>query len=229
MPFILYFLFFLPLQFLLLDITSSVAAGSIVNVTIDDTLGDSRTNLKVQYSESTSSAHLSSANNTGWKHQTSQSCNDCQVKAICQNDDDVCTRTSMTPLNGTKVTVTFQFNGSAVYIYFAPAHSTSSGNKPNANSAEFLLNGQHSTSVDLIQQHNSSAGDWLVYSISSIPFGLHQFSIQLSYPSSAVFDYAVYTDRRWKYYSIGLERYHGAERQPGLTVCHISSIFIFIF
>jgi len=79
--------------------------------------------------------------------------------------------------------------GSAIYIYFILVNSTSSGNSSNATGTDFLLDGKHVGHYEQSGKHNDS----LVYSNSSISSGNHQFSIQLSYPSYAVFDYATYT------------------------------------
>ncbi|KAK7439420.1 hypothetical protein VKT23_017641 [Stygiomarasmius scandens] len=176
-----FLIFCLFIGFGLKDLT--LVEGKFVNVTIDDTLGDARTGLKVQYS---SSSEHPNANGTVWTHQT---CDDChQVKTTCQ-DGSICTWSSATPLNGTEATATFQFNGSAIYIYFILVNSTSSGNSSNATGTDFLLDGKHVGHYEQSGKHSDS----LVYSNSSISSGNHQFSIRLSYPSYAVFDYAMYT------------------------------------
>ncbi|KAF5356599.1 hypothetical protein D9758_008208 [Tetrapyrgos nigripes] len=189
-PFVFWTLF-VSIGLAFIDLPFVVEAKQ-ANYTIDDTLGDSHTGMQVQYSPSF--GHPNS-NTTVWKNQANCTTSGCRILPPCQQHDNSsqCTWSSVAPSNGTLATASFQFNGTAVYIYSILANIHASGIRSDTT-CDFFLDGEqvghyeHVANASGVFQYNS-----LVYSNTSIPFELHQFSIHVSYPFYAIFDYAVYT------------------------------------
>ncbi|KAF8877496.1 hypothetical protein BD779DRAFT_107042 [Infundibulicybe gibba] len=174
----------LSLSFLFLSVRASNAV--LVNQTIDDSLGDSLTGSKVQYSPSTDNRGLV------WKSQ--DACDDCAIVpnlAKAHNN----TWNSATNFEGFEnITATFHFSGTAIYVYFIIPDVPFGPQIINSVDCDFLLDDQfaghytHTSDGSSGFQYHA-----LVYHNTGLNNTPHTFMIQVKGTSVVIFDYAKYT------------------------------------
>ncbi|THV03976.1 hypothetical protein K435DRAFT_835569 [Dendrothele bispora CBS 962.96] len=159
------------------------ALGDAVNRTIDDSLGDSVTQQRPTYFPETVGV---------WKDQT---CSDCKInpnKSLAL--DETWTAATYHPSDG-NVSMSFNFHGTAVYIFFILANNISSAT--TKTECNFTLDGavvgnyNHSPSSSPDLNYKAT-----VFSKTSLPNQDHTFQIGaagLEYEVFINFDYAIYT------------------------------------
>ncbi|KAF8877513.1 hypothetical protein BD779DRAFT_1677274 [Infundibulicybe gibba] len=166
---------------LLVQVSNSV----LVNQTIDDSLGDSQTGLKVQYSS------LKSDSEVAWKSQDTpdDTCSFDVDSAMAHNH----TWSSATCVDSGTASATFSFHGTAIYVYFIATSCLLPDRTTFTANCEFQMDGEivghyTQTSVPDIPKYNA-----LVYTNRSLSDALHTFAIQAKRNSFLIFDFARYT------------------------------------
>lgn len=156
----------------------------LVNRTIDDTFGDPVTGFKPVY--------LPSA---AW---TDQTCTGCAVQPDTKSAFEG-TRTTATYCPGMhNMSITLEFTGVAVWVFFILANATEHGSSiVNNTQCNFTLDGQHAGSFHLPDMSTSKIQyNVTSFSRSGLANVTHQLVISTNdYPFNAFvsFDYAIYT------------------------------------
>ncbi|KAF8877506.1 hypothetical protein BD779DRAFT_107152 [Infundibulicybe gibba] len=171
--------------FLAFTLLIQVSNSILVNHTIDDSLGDLQTGLKVQYFP------LTDGSEPVWKSQDTS--NDTCFVNPDPTEAHFNTWSSASCSGSDTVSATFSFHGTAIYIYFIISSCLLHSGFVNAANCDFWVDGQFVGNYMQFPAVGVFGYNTLVYANDSLSNSLHTFAIQPRDNSFLIFDYAEYT------------------------------------
>ncbi|EJD35796.1 hypothetical protein AURDEDRAFT_188607 [Auricularia subglabra TFB-10046 SS5] len=174
--------------FLLAPFVFLSVAARMLNVTIDDTLGDARTGAIPQYGQSWRARSVGGA-----------PCNECRAQPDGARAFKGTWHDKSTYEKDPRATVSLEFSGSRIYVFFILFNDIGTSTKDTR--LKFYLDGSPDSAGDFLHPSDAAGEPYLynqlVFDSQSLELGNHTLLIS-SYSdgesgSLALFDYAVYT------------------------------------
>ncbi|KAJ7157704.1 hypothetical protein C8R43DRAFT_883130 [Mycena crocata] len=172
-----------------LVLVASLASGSAVNRTIDDTRGDSVTGAQVQYLPI-----VPASEGPLWFNQSS--CAGCADVPDANLAFDNTWSAALYLADIGTMSLRMKFSGTAIYVFFIIPNFSADSGLASVVRCTFFLDG---VSVGSFTHNSDGSGtfkyDTIVYKNTSIPNGDHVLLVETTGtdPAIVIFDFAIYT------------------------------------
>ena len=178
-------LFYLVLLSLFLDIIAPVAAAS-VNITVDDTFGNSEHTVIPAYVPNNDTWHAGSP---------AEQCDGCILQPSILDMSQILNQTwhHATFFDGVPIQIEVTFPGTAVYVYNVLSNTLPGGVSSHTN-LSFSIDGETVGQFSHVSDSSSNfLYNQLVYSNTSLSNTTHTLVVNAGLGSLVIFDYLIYT------------------------------------